>query len=649
METAESRILAELKKKGIKFEVKEHIKVHDCAGMAGIVGIPQQAIAKSLVFRAVDGDYVLAVAPGNKSISKRNVSETAGSGRVELAKPEQVKDMAGCETGCVYPFGTLMHGAVKTIVDRDLLKNREIYFNPGTHTKTVKISARDYMAFEKPKEFVTDEKRKGPACDPPGIGVKKSDDFSAWFDELVAKCGLADTRYNVKGFPVYRPWAAWSIKKMQRLMEGMLEKNGHMPLLMPAVIPESNFRSESEHVEGFTPEVFWVTEHGAGEKFEERLALRPTSETAFYQMFALWLRSHKDLPLKTYQSDPVWRCEGKATRPFFRTRQLHWIEAHDVFATKEDAERQVMEDMETTKKFIYGECAMPFIFFQRPEWDKFAGAVHTYAADALMPSGRVMQLPSTHLLGQGFSKAFNVKFMDSDEQEKFVWITCYGPCASRNYGAMVALHSDDKGLVMPFALAPFHAVIVPILFGKEDKAVMEKCAGIKSRLEKVGYSVLFDDDQATTAGWKFNHWEMMGVPVRIETGPRDLKAGKLVVYRRDTEKKETINDNELEDAVKKIAAEYTNNLRERAEEQFKGNTVHAHSVEEARKAIKEGMLVKADFCSIDKNGEECAAVVEKELAAFVRGRRLDETEKPKGKCIFCGKPAREIVYIAKSY
>jgi prolyl-tRNA synthetase len=208
-----------------------------------------------------------------------------------------------------------------------------------------------------------------------GITAKKEEDFSEWYTQIVERAELADIRYNIKGFVCYMPWATMSIKKMYAKYEVLLEKNGHLPLIMPSLIPESNFHLEAEHVKGFTPQVFWVTESGDGEKFEERLALRPTSETALYKMYSMWIQSHRDLPFKRYQSCQVWRCEGKATRPFFRAREFHWIEAHNVFATEEEAMRQVHEDMEMTYEMLQDEFAIPIIFFQRPEWDKFPGAV----------------------------------------------------------------------------------------------------------------------------------------------------------------------------------------------------------------------------------------------------------------------------------
>lgn len=237
------------------------------------------------------------------------------------------------------------------------------------------------------------------------MSVAKLEDFGEWYTQLVQRAELADIRYNVKGFVVFRPWAVRMMNKMFQLFEKELEEKGHQPTLFPALIPESNFRLESEHVEGFLPEVFWVTEAGgSSEKLEERLALRPTSETAMYRMYALWVRSWRDLPLKLYQRGQVWRYEGKATRPFIRGREFYWIEAHNAFGTEEEALAQVKEDMGITEKIVHGDLGIPLLFFQRPEHDKFAGAVHTYAADTLMPDGRVLQLPSTHLLGQNFSK-----------------------------------------------------------------------------------------------------------------------------------------------------------------------------------------------------------------------------------------------------
>lgn len=480
-----------------------------------------------------------------------------------------------------------------------------------------------------------------------GITVKKSEDFSEWFTQIIQKAELADMRYNIKGFIPYMPWSTISMKKMYRKMEDILERKGHLPLIMPALIPESNFKLESSHVQGFTPEVFWVTEHGDGIKFEERYALRPTSETALYQMYSLWIRNYKELPFKRYQSCQVWRHETKQTRPFFRTREIHWIEAHNVFATEEEAYAQVKEDMESTYEFLHDYLAIPFIFFQRPAWDKFAGAVNTYAADALMPSGKVLQLPSTHMLGTNFSKPFNVKYSAEDGSEKFGFITCFGPAISRIYGAMIALHGDDKGLILPFDVAPTQIVIVPIIFDDSKKAVMEKCEELKKRLSH--YSVRIDDRDGYTSGYKYNHWELRGVPIRIEVGPKDLEKRSVVVVRRDQKEKRFVPDKDVVVEIDAIAKNYTKDLISKFEKQFMDNIVEAKSFAEIKSAIESDKIVKMNFCSVEKDGAECAENIEKELGAYVRGTRFDEHHKAEGNCAVCGKKANAIVYAAKSY
>jgi prolyl-tRNA synthetase len=481
-----------------------------------------------------------------------------------------------------------------------------------------------------------------------GITVKKDDDFSEWYSQLVQKADLADLRYNIKGFVCYMPWATMSIRKMYDKYESLLEKNNHLPLTMPSLIPESNFKLEASHVEGFTPEVFWVTESGSGEKFEERLALRPTSETALYKMYSYWIQSYRDLPFKRYQSCQVWRCEGKATRPFFRAREFHWIEAHNVFATEEEAKAQVLEDMDMTYKMLQDEFAIPIIFFQRPEWDKFPGAVHTYAADALMKSGKVIQLPSTHLLGQNFSKPFNVQFKDKDEKMKYGYITCYGPAISRIYGAMIAILGDDKGLILPFDLAPTQIVIVPILFEDTKEKVLKQCNEFKEKLSK-HYSVKLDDRDYVSAGEKFNEWELKGVPIRIEIGPKDLEKKNAKVVTRHDGKKEFILFADLIKHVENIAQNYTSELKKQSLVAFDSKIEKVTTLAEVKKTLDHDKIACTGFCSIDLDGKDCAAVIEKDVGGFVRGKRVDHEHNKFKECVVCGKSAKETVYIARSY
>ena len=480
-----------------------------------------------------------------------------------------------------------------------------------------------------------------------GISISKKDDFSNWYTELITKAQLCDVRYNIKGFVVYREWATITIKKMYAKYEKCLEDKGHMPLMMPSLIPESNFFLEAEHVKGFTPEVFWVTEAGSSGKLAERLALRPTSETALYKMYSLWIRSYKDLPFKRYLSCQVWRYEGKSTRPFFRAREFHWIESHNVFATLEEAMNQVKEDMETTYEMLRDESCLPIIFFQRPEWDKFPGAVHTYAADALLGSGKVIQLPSTHLLGQNFAKPFNVKFIDTDGTEKYGYQTCYGPAQSRNYGAMIAYLGDDKGLVLPFDFAPIQVVIVPIIFKGKEKIVQEKADKLYNLL-KGKYSVKIDGSDES-AGNKFYYWELRGVPIRIEIGPKDIAKNQVVVVKRHDGQKFFVKDNDIEKFVDNIATNYTKELREKSMIDFESQVEVVYEKDSAIEAINNGKIVCCGFCSIDFDGEPCAEVVEKEIGGFVRGKRVDEEKHEFATCIICNKPATCTVYIARSY
>lgn len=480
-----------------------------------------------------------------------------------------------------------------------------------------------------------------------GLSVKKAENFSEWYSEIIQKTELVDLRYNVKGFLVFQPWSVLCIEKMYDHMEKALQKKGHSPYFFPTVIPEKNFQLEGEHVKGFTPEVFWVTQGGETE-LTERLALRPTSETAFYQMWSSWIRSYKDLPFKTYQRANVFRYETKATRPLLRSREFHWIEAHCAHASEEDAMKQVHEDMQTTKEVLGDIFALPFIFFERPAWDKFAGAARTFAADVLNPDGKVVQQPSTHLLNQEFAKAFNVKFEDKDKKEKYCYITCYGPAISRILASVIIVHGDDKGLKFPWDIAPIQVAIVPIT---KDEKVVKKAEEIKNKIQELA-SVKVDLTEKSP-GEKFNYWEFKGVPIRIDLGLKEIQKNELTVFRRDLDKKETISESKLIDYVKKVAEETTKNLKKQAENLFKSKIKDVKNKQEIQQAISQGMIARCGFCSVDKAGIKCAEIVEKESGAEIRGTIL-EKENPKAKaetskCAICNKPAKHVVYIAKSY
>ncbi|VVB56856.1 Proline--tRNA ligase [uncultured archaeon] len=484
------------------------------------------------------------------------------------------------------------------------------------------------------------------------MDIDKNKNFSEWFNTIISDAGLADLRYNVKGFVVFRPWSVKSMKLMYAAYEAELEARGHSPALFPALIPEQNFKIEGEHVEGFTPQVFWVEQAG-GNKLEERLAMRPTSETAMYQMYALWIQGLADLPLKIYQSCQVWRYETKATKPFFRSREFHWIEAHDCFATEKEARGQVREDMEMTEAVVHQQFGIPFLFFQRPEWDKFPGAVHTYAADTLMPDGRVLQLPSTHLLGTNFAKAFNVYYQDEKGEKSPVWQTCYGPAISRIYGALFSVHGDNKGLVLPFDFAPVQVVIVPILGkGQDGEAVLKYANEVLAHLLHDGIRAKVDSTPSTP-GFKYNHWEMHGVPVRIEIGGREAEAKQITLVMRDAppKTKKTISLTESIMVIRSEGAALSSRLLAKADAYFGSHLAQAKTMDELKAGLEKGCIVRVPYCSMEKTeGKGCADEIKAQLVGDVRGIKYDEKAPAHGEtCVYCQKPAQHFAYVARQY
>jgi prolyl-tRNA synthetase len=478
-----------------------------------------------------------------------------------------------------------------------------------------------------------------------GITESKEKNFSEWYSQIVQKAELADLRYNVKGAIVFQPWSVLSMEKMFHYLESALQKKNHKPYWFPSLIPERNLKKESSHIGGFTPEVFWVTSHGKDEPIEEKLALRPTSETAFYQMFALWIRSYKDLPFKTYQRANVFRYETKATRPFLRSREFHWIETHCAHESEEKAMIQVREDMQTTKEILHDIFGLPFIFFERPSWDKFPGALRTFAADVINPDGRVVQQPSTHILKPNFPKAFGVKFKDKDGKEKNIYTTCYGPAVSRIFASVVITHGDDKGLKFPWEIAPLQVIIIPI---DSDGKITKIAESLKKEIEK--FASVEIDYSDKRPGEKFNYWEMKGVPIRIDIGQKDLKNKKITLFRRDIDKKTVVSQSTVIEEVKKIAKETTLNLQKKADTLFMNRIKTAKNISEIKKIINEGSIARIPFCSVEKEGENCAEIIEKEANAQVRGTKLDENPDIKGKrCAICGNKASHFVYVARAY
>ncbi len=493
--------------------------------------------------------------------------------------------------------------------------------------------------------MVDDEKKLG-------ITVKKEENFSEWYTQVCSEQGakLADVRYGVQGFVVHRPWAFKILRKIYESLEKEVEADEHEPFLFPLVIKEENLQKEKEHA-GFTPDVFWVTEAG-DKKMEERVALRPTGETQIYPMYSLWLRSYKDLPFKGYQSRIMVYRNEKTTRPFIRGREFMFFETHDVFLTHGEVIEQVRKDLEIAKKVIYDQLKIPFIFFKRPFWDKFKGADATYTPDTLMPDGKRNQLASTHDLGQNFSKAFDIKVKDKSGNDVYVWQTCFGPGIWRIMAALIAIHGDNNGLVLPFSFAPIQVIIVPIIFNEkksESEKILKRCKEVKEILS--GFEVKIDDSN-NSPGFKFNQWEMFGVPIRIEIGPKEVKNKEITLVKRTDKKRMKIKINDLNKQIAKQASLLDSEIKLRADKYFINNTKNAKDLNELKEiiAVHRG-FVRAPFCSVDIDGQKCAEIMKEETnGAYVCGTKFPKEEKVDSKtCIVCKKRAKHIVYIAKSY
>lgn len=473
-----------------------------------------------------------------------------------------------------------------------------------------------------------------------GLTAKK-EDFSEWYSQVIEKAEIVDIRTGIKGFIAIRPWGALIIEKIYSLYEKELQEKEHEPTIMPSVIPESNLKKEASHIKGFTPEVFWLQKDKSDS--EERLALRPTSETLYTPMFKLWIRSHRDLPMKLYQRGSVFRFDTKSTRPLIRGREFQWIETHCAFATRQQAETQVKQDITSTENIMHKKLGIPFLALRRPSWDKFAGAEYTIGSDVLMPDGKLIQQPSTHMMGQTFSKAFGATFKNVQGKEEHLWTTAYGPAMSRILVSVISTHGDDKGLILPFEVSPIQVIIIPI-YNAENKNKITKYANeIKNRLKQ--FRVEIDNREVQSVGWKFNEWELKGVPFRIEIGEKELKNKQLTVFVRDTGKKEKTPLKNLE----KLGKSFDDRLKKKADKYLKDNVVNCKNKEEIKRALNQKKIAKVSFCSTNAQGEKCATTVEKEMQAEIRGTIFGSKEKPRGKCAICNKPAQEVVYIGKSY
>ena len=477
-----------------------------------------------------------------------------------------------------------------------------------------------------------------------GITVKKNDDFSEWYTQVVIKAELADYA-PVKGLIVLRPdgYSIW--ESLKSSLDSKLAATGHRNGFLPVLIPESLLGKEKDHFTGFNPEVFWVTHSGDGE-IGDKLALRPTSETLAYTMYAKWIRSWRDLPLKINFWNCALRAEIKGTKPFLRTSEFLWQEGHTAHADKDEAEKEVTDILEIYKKTVEEELAIPVITGKKSEKEKFVGAVYTLTMESLMPDGKALQMGTTHFLGQNFSKPFEVKYADKNNVENFVWQTSWG-VSWRLIGGMIMVHGDDKGLVLPPRVAPIQVVIIPIYHsGEEKKVILEKSRNIEKLLLDVNIRVHLDDRDQVTPGFKFNDWEMKGTPIRIELGPKDYEEGKFVLVRRDNGQKQEVGftKSDYGEHTKAELNKIHDDMFANAKKILDERTSTLETYDEFKSELEKGILIKAPLC----DNPICEEKIKEETGADIRVIP-DGCEDNGSKCIYCDGQSKTRPLFARGY
>ncbi|MBA3046693.1 MAG: proline--tRNA ligase [Candidatus Thermoplasmatota archaeon] len=465
--------------------------------------------------------------------------------------------------------------------------------------------------------------------------MRTPEEFSDWYNDIVEKAGLADKRYPIKGMNVWTGYGWKAMRLIDTFFREEFDGTGHDEVCFPLLIPQNEFQKEADHIKGFGAEVYWVT-HAGENKLDIPLLLRPTSETAMYPIFSLWVRSHADLPLKTYQIVNVFRYETKQTRAFIRMREIHFFEAHTCHRDFEDAERQIQEDLGIMKRLASRLC-LPYVLCKRPDWDKFAGAFYTIGIDSIMPTGRTLQMGSIHQYRENFSKPYNITYEDDDGQHKHVHQTTYG-MSERILGALISIHNDEKGIILPPDIAPIQVVIIPILSKTEPEKVLAYCSDLYQKVKDAKFRVHYDQ-RDLRPGNKFYDWEMKGVPLRIEVGARDMQNGVITLARRDTGERIQINAPDMMQGIIDNMKAIQENLYARAKE-FLGSSIH--DINDLSN-VQQGLNVMG-WCG----QEECGHAIENATEMAVLGEPVNQVPVERT-CIVCGKPTDRTIYVARTY
>jgi len=463
------------------------------------------------------------------------------------------------------------------------------------------------------------------------------EDFARWYTDIVKKADLIEYT-SIKGCCVFRPYAYALWENIQKVLDTKFKELGHENVYMPMFIPESLLEKEKDHVEGFAPEVAWVT-HGGNEKLTERMCVRPTSETLFCEHYKNIIQSHRDLPKLYNQWCSVVRWE-KTTRPFLRSMEFLWQEGHTAHATAEEAQEETIRMLNTYADFCEQYLAIPVVKGRKTDKEKFAGAVATYTIESLMHDGKALQSGTSHNFGDGFAKAFGIQYSDKDNKLQYVYQTSWG-VTTRLIGAIIMVHGDNSGLVLPPKIAPKQLMIVPIAMHKEG--VAEKASELCQRLKKAVRADIDLSDK--TPGWKFAEYEMKGVPVRLEIGPRDIENNSCVLVRRDNGEKITVSLDNIEETVTALLDDIQNSLYEKALRHREENTFDALSYDEFKETVdKNGGFVRAMWCG----DVECENKIKEDTGATARCMPFEQ-KTLSDTCVCCGKKAKSMVYWGRAY
>ena len=469
----------------------------------------------------------------------------------------------------------------------------------------------------------------------------RSKDYSRWYTDVVQQTEMADYA-PVKGCMVIRPYGYTLWENIKEGLDRRFKATGHVNAYFPLFIPESFIRKEAEHVAGFSPELAIVT-HGGGKKLEEPLVVRPTSETVIGHMYAQWVRSYRDLPILINQWANVVRWE-KRPRLFLRTTEFLWQEGHTAHATAQEAEEETLRILDIYRDFAETDAAIPVITGRKSEAEKFAGAVASYTIEAMMGNRWALQAGTSHFLGQNFAEAFDIKYLDQNNELQYCWTTSWG-VSTRMVGAVIMVHGDDQGLILPPKLAPIQLIIIPIWTGEDEKQeVLKAVAQITTALgEKVRYKV--DDRQEYSPGWKFNEWEMRGVPLRLEIGPRDAAGRQVTLALREGGEKLTASQEGLAQRLDDLLDGIQQSLFRRARNFLDENSLEVDDYEEFKRIVEgDGGFIYAYWCGSGK----CEAAIKDETKATIRCIPFDQKGES-GRCIFCGEEASEQAVFARAY